>query len=56
MRPYEPQYILAEQDHDGVNPESLQTALENYKKTGGKMPKVKNQLKTILNDYWRKTV
>ncbi|XP_034240774.1 kynurenine/alpha-aminoadipate aminotransferase, mitochondrial-like isoform X2 [Thrips palmi] len=40
LKPYGPKYILAEQDQDGVNPEWLRSALENYKKTGGKMPKV----------------
>lgn len=42
LKPYEPDYILAEQDQDGVNPEYLRAALENYKKTGNKMPKVRN--------------
>ncbi|KAJ1526082.1 hypothetical protein ONE63_009247 [Megalurothrips usitatus] len=40
LHPYNPKYILAEQDEDGVNPSTLRQTLEDYKKTGSKMPKV----------------
>lgn len=40
LKPYQPTYILAEQDKDGVNPDILRQALEKQRKAGGKMPKV----------------
>ncbi|KAE8748386.1 hypothetical protein FOCC_FOCC004818 [Frankliniella occidentalis] len=40
LKPYKPEYILAEQDKDGVDPQILRETLENHKKAGKKMPKV----------------